>query len=293
MKITSRPVIVGLSGGLGNQLFQYATGRALSLKLGVDLVLDTSWFEGRTDRLYALDPFSIEAQTYSGPTILSSFLKRLECRLARRWANKRFGTPIYREPHFQFDTTFPLLDSPVYLEGFWQSEQYFLKYKEAITKELRIKSNVSKAYHSLEKNIQSTDAICVHIRRGDYVTNPIALKMHGLCSLDYVYQGVKEASLGLTNPHCFIFSDDLSWVRKNLLLNFPMTLVDVASSNEAHIDLALMQQCKNFVIANSSLSWWGAWLAPYHAKRIIAPLKWFAGDQKDTKDLIPSQWIRI
>lgn len=286
-------IIVGLSGGLGNQLFQYAAGRALSLRLGMNLVLDASWFNGQSDRVYALNSFSIEAQIYFGPTYLPSWMKGLESRLSRRYASKRLGASIYREPHFQFDKTYLLLEKPVYLEGFWQSEQYFLKYKEVISKELTLRFNASDAFHALELKIQSTDAICVHIRRGDYVTNPIAHEIHGLCSLDYLYQGVKEVSLGLLNPHCFIFSDDLDWVNKNLSLNIPMTLVDIASTNEAHLDLTLMTQCKHFIIANSSFSWWGAWLAPYESKRVIAPLKWFSKSGNDTNDLIPSQWIRI
>jgi Glycosyl transferase family 11 len=293
MKKISKPVIVGLSGGLGNQLFQYAAGRSLSLKLGVDLILDKSWFQGRTDRIYALEPFSINAQTYSGPKFFTNWMKRLECRISRRWATKRLDVQIYREPHFEFDKKFQLLDNPVYLEGYWQSELYFVQYKEIISKELTLSVNTSDDFKELEKKIHSTDAICVHVRRGDYVTNQIAQEMHGLCSIDYLYQGIKEVSKGLTSPHCFVFSDDYDWVKKNLSLNISMTLVDIASPNEAYLDLILMNKCKHFVIANSSFSWWGAWLAPYEFKRVIAPLRWFAENKKNTKDLIPPEWLRI
>jgi len=293
MKPPTKPVVVGLSGGLGNQLFQYAAGRALSLKLGVDLILDCTWFQGHSERAYALAPFSINANTYFGSALLPDWVKNLECRLTRRWAGKRLGVPIYREPHFHFDDAYPLLKHPVYLEGFWQSERYFLECKELIAKELALNTKTTDQFKLIANLIQSSDAICIHIRRGDYITNPIASQVHGLCSLDYVYQGAKEVSKDLITPHCFIFSDDPEWVQRNLRLALPSTVVDIAKPHEAHLDLGLMMQCKYFVIANSSLSWWGAWLSPYPLKRIIAPLNWFASSNKITDDLIPQTWTLL
>ena len=293
MRTSSKSVVVGLSGGLGNQLFQYAAGRALSLKLEVDLVLDTSWFHGQPERAYALEPFSINAKTYSGPVLLPKWIKGLESRLARRWARRRFDVPIYREPHFHFDNEFSSVQDPVYLEGFWQSEQYFMGCKEIIARELTLKAGPTDQFKLIANHIQSSDAICIHIRRGDYVTNPIASQMHGLCSLDYVYKGVIEVAKDLNIPHCFIFSDDPEWVHKNLKLDLPFTVIDIATPHEAHLDLSLMTQCKYFVIANSSLSWWGAWLSPYPLKRVIAPLNWFASSKIRTDDLIPQTWKRL
>lgn len=293
MKVPSKPVVVGLSGGLGNQLFQYAAGRALSLRLGVDLVLDTTWFHGHPDRTYALEPFSINANIYSGPDFLPEWLKRVECRLTRRWAGKRLAVPIFRELHFHFNEAYSLLKHPVYLEGFWQSERYFIDFKKIITKDLMLKSQVSRSFNLIADHIQQSDAICIHIRRGDYVTNPIASKTHGLCSLDYIHQGVKMVSKDLIRPYCFIFSDDPGWVRKNLTLDLPLTVVDFAKPHEPHLDLALMMQCKHFVIANSSFSWWGAWLSDNLSKRIVAPKKWFASPEKCVDDLIPETWMKL
>lgn len=293
MKKFNKSVVVGLSGGLGNQLFQYAAGRALSLKLGVDLVLDISWFQGGSDRAYALEAFSINPKTYCGPFFFPGWAKRLLCRITRRWANRKLGVPVFREAHFQFDSAYTKLDSPVYLEGFWQSERYFSNYKEIITRDFILKGVTSDQYKFLANQIQSSDSICIHIRRGDYVTNPVATQMHGVCSLDYIYQGVKAISEDLMQAHCFIFSDDPGWVRNNLILDLPFTIVDVAKPHEAHFDLALMSQCKHFVIANSSFSWWGAWLSNNASKRVVAPKKWFANSQKCTDDLIPASWMKI
>lgn len=293
MKNFNKSVIVGLSGGLGNQLFQYAAGRSLSLKLGVDLVLDTSWFQGDSDRAYALDAFSINAKTYCGPFFFPGWARRLWCRLTRRWSSQKFGVPVFREAHFQFDDAYSQLDHSVYLEGFWQSDRYFSSYKEIIVGDLNLKDSVSDQFKVFAKQMQSSDSICIHIRRGDYVSNPIAAQMHGLCSLDYIYQGVKMVSKDLIQPHCFIFSDDPGWVRKNLALDLPFTVVDFAKPHEPHLDLALMMQCKHFVIANSSFSWWGAWLSDNLSKRVVAPKKWFASSEKCVDDLIPETWMKL
>lgn len=288
-----KTVVVGLSGGLGNQLFQFAAGRALSLKLGASLVLDAAWFCGRSDRIYALEPFCIEAQIHRSIGFLPNWVNRLESRLARRWANKRFGIPIYREPHFQFDNDFSIINQSVYLEGFWQSERYFLGFSEIIRNELTLKVELPTAFDSVSKNIECTDSICLHVRRGDYVTNPIANLTHGLCSTEYIYEGIKTISTGLNNPHCFIFSDDPLWAKQNLKINLPSTIVDIAKPQEAHFDLVMMARCKYFVIANSSLSWWGAWLSSFPLKRVVAPKIWFANSEKNTIDLIPSSWVRL
>jgi len=293
MKAQTKPVVVGLSGGLGNQLFQYAAGRSLSLRLEVPLVLDTSWFHGRSNRAYALEPFSINTSNYSGPALLPSWIKSLESRLSRKWASNRLGVPIYREPHFHFDSNFHLLERPVYLEGFWQSEKYFLECTEVIRDDLIFKEGLPDCFRYTEDQIHSTDSICIHIRRGDYLTNPIALQTHGVCSIDYVHRGLQSVSLGLMKPHCFIFSDDLEWVKENLKLTLPHTVVDIAKPHEAHFDLALMAQCKHFVIANSSLSWWGAWLSKNTSKHIVTPKNWFVSNEKNVDDLIPSSWIRL
>lgn len=293
MKYSDKSVVVGLSGGLGNQLFQYAAGRSLSLKLGVGLVLDASWFQGYSDRAYGLDAFAIRAKIYSGSIFLPGWINRLGCRLTRKWAHKKFGVPIYREPHFQFDEMYSQLEHPVYLEGFWQSERYFLSHKEIISDDLKLKAAVSDRFKVIANQIQSSNSICVHIRRGDYVINSVASQMHGLCSLDYIYQGVRKVSKDLAQPYCFIFSDEPEWARNNLKLDIPFLVVDVAKPDEAYIDLVLMSQCKHFVIANSSFSWWAAWLSDSPLKRVVAPKKWFVSSEKCIDDLIPNSWMKL
>lgn len=286
-------IVVGLSGGLGNQMFQYAAGRALSLRLSVPLVLDLSWFSGRRDRVYALAPFAIAA-TLVGSTDdrgcrWGSFAGRVARRLGRKW----LGAPIFREQFFSFDPSLLELSAPAYLEGYWQSERYFSEVRDVIAGDFSLASPMGVPSTKMLDLISTSDAICVHVRRGDYVTNPVASAVHGSCQLDYYQQGVQSILDGMSNPHCFVFSDDPDWVRANLHLPVPSTIVDFNADNMAHEDLRLMAACKRFVLANSSFSWWGAWLCADPDKRVIVPRKWFKNEVKDTRDLIPEGWMRL
>ena len=130
----------------------------------------------------------------------------------------------------------------------------------------------------------------VALRNG---TNQQAASTHGLSDMSYYDTGVAHVRQGLSAPHAIIFSDDTQWARANLKLDIPMTVVDVNGPDDAHQDLWLMAACKRFVIANSSLSWWGAWLSEAQSKVVVAPRKWFADDKLDTTDLIPPDWIRV
>lgn len=292
MTQAKRPVIVGLSGGLGNQLFQYAAGRSLSLKLNVPLELDISWFKGCSDRNYALGSFNVSATLRERNLCFPDFLKYLESRISRRYAPRRMDVPLYREPHFPFDPGFERIRHSVFLEGYWQSESYFKEYAEIIRADLCLVKPLPDPCRGVMDKIRASDAICLHVRRGDYVKNPVTAQTHGTCSPDYYHQGVTKLIDGLEHPQCFVFSDDPAWVRENIELPCSSTVVDLNSGDDVHWDLALMAECKHFVIANSSLSWWGAWMGNFKDKRVIAPLSWFK-DGKDTKDLIPATWERL
>lgn len=284
------PVVVGLSGGLGNQMFQYAAGRALSLRLDCPLELDLSWFQGRSERQFALSPFNIQGNTCLASPWLPASAQMQVSRIARRWMPRIMGVPVFREPHFHYCPEFALLESPRYLEGYWQSERYFLDIRSELLSEFSLLNPMSSECLALAGDIRGGNSICVHVRRGDYVSNPVAAKTHGTCSLDYYLSGVQELSLGLDNPHCYVFSDDPAWVRSSLLLDCPMTVVDVNGPADAHLDLTLMAACRHFLIANSSLSWWAAWLGAHSEKKVLAPARWFLAPGKNTADLLPSTW---
>ena len=172
-------------------------------------------------------------------------------------------------------------------------EKYFLEYRDLIASEFTVATAPCALAQEMLEQMATHNAICVHVRRGDYVANVTAQAFHGLCTLDYYHQALRIVADGVPNPHCYVFSDDPEWVRANFLSEFPMSVVDIHGPHEAHEDLRLMAACEHFVIANSSLSWWGAWLGSYPEKRVAAPKKWFQSSANDPKDLIPDHWVRI
>lgn len=287
------PVVVGLSGGLGNQMFQYAAGRSLAMRLNTPLSLDLSWFAGQKERRFALSSYGIEANLVTQYPWLGSRLQAQVTRASRRFMPRLFGVPVFREPHFHYEPRFQSLDQPVFLEGYWQSNRYFQEIRQVLLEEFALKAGLPFASAKILEKITSVDSICVHVRRGDYLSNPVAARTHGVCSLDYYKSGIAELARELSAPHCFVFSDDIAWVKESLATDCPMTVVDVNASEDAHLDLTLMAACNHFLIANSSLSWWGAWLGQSNNKRVVAPARWFMKTEIDTSDLIPASWHRL
>ena len=289
-----QPVIVGLSGGLGNQLFQYAAGRSLAAQISAPLVLDLSWFRGQKLRKFSLSSFQIKAAECSQFQWLPSYSQAQISRFSRRFLPRIMGVPVLRETHFHYNEKFSKINGPVYLEGYWQSEFYFKEIRHLLLKDFTLNHYVPNSnLEMLSKINNGCDAICVHVRRGDYISNSSAAKIYGECSPDYFHRGVTKLSNELNNPHCFVFSDDYDWVRSNLKFSVPTTIVDINGQDAPEIDLVLMSNCHHFLIANSSFSWWAAWLAKRANKKIIAPEKWFLNADINTKDLIPSSWQRL
>lgn len=291
-------VIVKLLGGLGNQMFQYATGRMVAHRLGVSLLLDTSDFAHYDLRRYELGEWSIEGRVatpdeldHIGVSVRSpSWLIRLERALGLASPLNKFS-----EASFSYDPGILKVKAPVYLSGYWQSDRYFFDVAELLRREFRLKQPVDEANREMAKRIREAGvkAISLHIRRGDYVTNSQTAHYHGVCSLDYYRAAANYLALHVTEPHFFVFSDDLVWVSENLKLGHAMTLVDVNGADRGVWDMALMMACRHHVIANSSFSWWGAWLNPHADKIVVAPKRWFSGASLDTRDLIPASWIRL
>ena len=133
----------------------------------------------------------------------------------------------------------------------------------------------------------------MHIRRGDYVSNPTTNKLHGTCSLEYYHNAVDIIAAKVSNPHFFIFSDDHEWARNNFKIDYPLTFVAHNNAGKNYEDMRLMSLCKHHIIANSSFSWWGAWLGSNPKKIVCAPRGWFKDKSLNTNDIIPSDWSRI
>jgi len=288
-------VIVHLNGGLGNQLFQYAMGRRFAEVHKEKIKLDLTAFESYNLRSYKLNHFNISSDIASPYEIAR--MKR-KCKSNEAFLSCHFDFFYYlrkciTEKYFHFDPKILNLPNNIYLEGYWQSEKYFKDIEKVIRVEFTVSSKPDRENSELLDKITAVQSISLHIRRGDYVMNPATAQLHGICPLLYYQKAIDLVSNEIEKPEVFVFSDDTEWVTNNLKLKIPMTIVSHNGPDQDYEDLRLMTNCKHHIIANSSFSWWGAWLGTNTDKMIIAPEKWFANPKLNTKDLIPESWIRI
>jgi hypothetical protein len=181
----------------------------------------------------------------------------------------------------------------VFLKGYWQSERYFQEIAPILRQELTFKAAPDQENQAMLQRIDSCQSIVLHVRRGDYLGTRKSHTVHGVCSADYYASAIAYLRERVKDPHCFVFSDDPQWVADHLRLAIPSILVSHNVGKQNHEDLRLMSRGKNFIIANSSFSWWGAWLSTHPGKQIIAPRRWYQSSPVLTHDLIPKTWTRI
>ncbi|MFZ4499973.1 MAG: alpha-1,2-fucosyltransferase [Minisyncoccia bacterium] len=291
-------IITRLQGGLGNQMFQYAVGRAVAIKnsttLGLDLeyLLDRTPRKGFTFRNYDLDLFSVETeivQQANIPFFYKSFGFGKVSLLLNKLRDKVLPA-LGKEKRFAFDEKVFSLGPDAYLYGYWQSYKYFESIAETIRKDFTPRLALPENIENLKKEIESKNSVCIHVRRGDYVGNSV----HEVVSNLYYSQALEAMKEKVSIEHLYVFSDDIAWCRDNLSFPYSTTYVGNEYSGERSIGhFALMRACKHFIIPNSSFSWWAAWLAKAPNKVVIAPQQWFVDTSIDTSDLIPPEWIRI
>ena len=288
-------IIVKLIGGLGNQLFQYAVGRHLAHMNHTELKLDITGFEEYKLHSYSLNHLNIK-ENFATKEEVRSF-RKYQRRNGRVWfAYNRLvadDTKYIIEKQFNFDQRILDLKPPVYLDGYWQTERYFKDIESIIRAEFTIKEPLSGENMEVADLIQKTNAISLHVRRADYISNAVANASHGTCDVDYYKKTTSIIMEKVSNPHFFIFSDDMVWAKQNIILDDPTTYVDHNDASTNYEDLRLMSLCKHNIIANSSFSWWGAWLNTNPQKIIIAPQQWFKTPKMDTRDITPSTWTKI
>lgn len=286
-------IISRLIGGLGNQMFQYAVGRSLAIANSCELKLDVSGFENYTlHNGYELDIFNIKAGIANSKEVsrLVSKQSRLMRFVFRKLKIKK--STHFLEKSFTFDHNLFDAKPPVYLDGYWQSYKYFESIEPQLKQEFSLKNSISRLNLDISEQISSVNAVSVHIRRGDYVSNKHTNSVHGLCSLDYYRAAIQTITERVENPFFFIFSDDIAWIKDNLTTNSDTVYVDHNSGKQSYNDMYLMSLCQHHIIANSSFSWWGAWLGANAKKIVIAPKQWFVNDTV-TNDLIPKSWLRL
>lgn len=253
--------LVKLLGGLGNQMFQYAFGQALKGKT----IYDISWYlhlpEGATPRNLELQHFNCKLNLRENSLINQ----------AEFWVcNKLNKLKKY--------------------DGYFQNEQYFKSIRKQLLRDFSLKEKLNISNEQILQKIKETESVSVHIRRGDYVR---LRHIHPECSLEYYEKAIRYILDIHPNAHFFLFSDDIPWVKKEFKMPKNYDIVDVNDADFGYRDLELMKNCKHNIIANSSFSWWRAWLNENINKVVIAPQIWQLISEEDNKNICPSEWIRL
>lgn len=289
-------------GGLGNQMFQYAAGRALAQRYDTELLLETSFYNdertGCTSRKFQLDHLQIrptrivENELVVDTEVSFTFLGHLKTAAREVLHSGENKLQRFREQSPLYNQDFARLPDNIYLDGYWQSEHYFSKVINDIRSEFVPVTDVAGKCDELLQMIGSYNSVSVHIRRGDYVTSPEVAFVHGVCAPDYYQTCMREISRQVESPLFVIFSDDIEWVKHNFNVPYRHILVEQDHSKTPEVDLSLMSLCNHNIIANSSFSWWGAWLNDNPEKIVYAPKKWFKDDRRTT-DIVPERWRTI
>lgn len=275
-----------LMGGLGNQMFQYAAARALAEKHQTQVELDLSWFSQPFDkhtiaREYELNNFVLDTEVSKYAPGLGDRLRELVLPVKK-----------YNEPHFHYDSGFEQLTGATSLIGYFQSEKYFKQFRPQILESFAWQHAASGKNKSLLAQIESDDhSVALHVRRGDYVADKVTASFHGTTTLDYYKAALKTLKIKVKHPNLYVFSDEPDWCKENLKFSDPT--IFVSHNTQGAEDMRLMKACRHNIIANSSFSWWGAWLNTNPQKVVIAPKQWFAHKESNTKDIIPATWQKV
>jgi hypothetical protein len=294
-------VITRILGGLGNQMFQYAAGLSLAVKLESELKMDVREFKDYSlHQGFELERiFSVQG-TRASSNDLNRVLGWQSSRLAKSFIQKMNLSFLnseknVKEPSFEYWKGFEILDGDLYLDGYWQSEEYFKNIEDNIRLNFEFKIPFDKKNQKLSEVIQSVDSISLHIRRGDYLNSNSANLIHGTCSMDYYHNAINYLKRKLDAPVLFVFSDDIAWVKKNLGTDLKAYYVSHNIAKNSYRDMQLMSLCNHNIIANSTFSWWGAWLNKNRDKIVIAPQKWFANDEMQLKtvNIYPNSWVKL
>jgi hypothetical protein len=298
-------ILVRLIGGLGNQLFQYATGKALALRRNTVLKIDTTLLEANkknpheinTHRDLDLGLFNVElvqatAQEiayFNGkeyPHLIGKALNRLVMAVRRK--------NLVIEKGRGFNERVVGLGDNKCLVGAWQSEKYFADKKDEIRSLFKFRNDVPLHSRPLLDDISRSRAVCVNIRRGDYITSPLYRAAIGALDFPYYQEGMKYFRQKFADARFFIFSDDVEWCRSSFPSDPSFVIVGHEHKGEKFGNyLRLMSSCRHFVISNSSFAWWGAYLGEKKDSVVIAPGKWTRSRDAEPADIVPERWLKL
>jgi len=278
-------IIVKLQGGLGNQMFQYAAGKSLALKNKTNFKLDLSDYIDNEERSYRLKFFNIEESLATEKEINS--YKNIWNKLINKFRHWHERSVITHNS-YGFESDLLKVGGNAYLDGYWQNEKYFSNYAVPIKKDFTLKSDLSKNAKMLLNKINNCDSVSLHIRRGDYLTNKKFNQIYKNLDINYYLSAIKRINASHSESIFLIFTDDGEWAKK---LSLPCTTILVSDYKlEDYEELYLMSQCKHNIIANSTFSWWGAWLNKNQGKIVVAPKKWYKTQIYAEKNLLLPDW---
>ena len=279
-------IIIKIKGGLGNQLFQYATGRAVALHHKLPLKLDLTIFKTYKLHRYLLDHFSIQADIATeneiiklkgGNNVILSALRKTGFIKRKSYIKEK------RSSHFDASV---FKNNFVYLDGYWQNELYFTDIRELLLPELTSSSSISDLGCAYLESIKNSNSVSLHVRRGNYLNT----KNINVLDIDYYMKAADYIRKNVAKPTFYVFSDDLEWCKNSL--GFLEDCIYVDRTQTDVDDLKLMSFCRHNIIANSSFSWWGAWLNQNPKKTVIAPKGWLLNDP-DSSNVILSDWVKL
>ena len=288
-------ITVRIKGGLGHQLFQYAPAYSLAERLGQKLVLDTSFYPRQTLRGFKLGKFNITyGETTEKQKLVVEFCKSRYINMMFRKANVPVipcgDTSYLLETQSDIVPEFFLIDKKnIYIDGYYQSEKYFMNCRNDLLKQISITYHNEKEFLSILENINMCNSVAVHVRRGDFLkaqndNNP----NHYLLKESYYHNALRYVDEHLENPIFFWFSDDIEWVKNNFGKKKNFRFVDLKTKNADIAELMLMKNCKHIIAANSTFSWWASWLNEYKDALHLCPAKRYGN-----LHMIPSNWIKI
>lgn len=282
-------------------MFQYAFAKNIALKQQTKLILDTSFINTKlpygnytTPMQYELGIFNIKDEIQT-TTITNSKLTyplaKLEYFIKKQFnQNKHY---LLKETQHQFNSSYLQCPNNAFIIGNFQSEKYFIEHQSEILKHFQFIQPLDEINQSIANQINTTNSVSIHIRRGDYIKLPQNAKKFQQTPLSYYHDAINFLAQKISNIHCFIFSDDIDWAKENLIINHNKSFINHNKGKDSYKDMQLMSRCKHNIICNSTFSWWAAYLNSSKEKIVLAPNKWFANNILEDKDIIPQSWIKL
>jgi len=313
-------ILIKAVGGLGNQMFQYAFARRIEHETNFEVKIDISEFEdyrrpfelenlnikkalivncnynktaksGKINIFYLISEFFYKKIIYNNK-IIRGPLRKIKDLFKGDPDNIIYVNNIFTHLDLYLNPKKLVICNNSTLKGYWQSEKYFKCIEKIIRKEFSFIYPLDKRNIKISEEIKDVNSISIHVRRGDYINLPEAAKMHGgICDLNYYKKAINIIKRLVESPIFYIFSDDINWCINNLEVEKNAKYINWNKRQENYRDMQLMMLCKHNIIANSTFSWWGAWLNNNEKKIVIAPKKWFNKLKAD--DIIPDKWLKI